>query len=147
MSDIAQFVSPVYPDRFNNGRCPPARSGSKPFQHPYRQRFPSIDDIDRAIVGYAKTATPATTGMFRCSGFGKRYLYNLYGGSFYAQVADLGNITAGHSTDDTFLPCGQPWMSLVRKTLFCYYRWLPQDLTHPSFRLQGSGANHQYCNH
>ena len=47
----------------------------------------------------------------------RNYLYQLYGGSYSLRVADLGNIIAGHSSDDTYFALQTVVDNLIRNNI------------------------------
>lgn len=135
MSDIAHFFTPINMDDL------PGHSSLKEFQfgnlfsiHSDADNFPELDNIDLAIVGVAESRNSENNDGCRLAPDAVRaYLYKLYGGSFDVRVADLGNINAGHSTEDTYFALRTTVDSLIRRNIIPIIIGGSQDLTYPQF--------------
>lgn len=135
MSDIAHFFSPV------NIEAITGFSSLKEFQfgnlfsvYTSQDNFPDLDGIDIAIVGVAEDRNADNnTGCKLAPDAVREFLYKLYGGSFNAKVADLGNINPGHSTEDTYFALKTTVDFLVRKNIVPIIIGGSQDLTYAQF--------------
>jgi arginase family enzyme len=63
----------------------------------------------------------------------RSFLYRLFGGSFDAKVADLGNILEGHSVEDTYYAVKSSVDFLVRNNILPIIIGGSQDLTYAQF--------------
>ncbi len=135
MSDIAHFFSPVSVNDILEGL--PIREmqfGNLFTIHTEDSGFPDIENIDLAIVGVIEERNAENnTGCSMAPDAVRGFLYKLYGGSFNARVADLGNIHAGHSAEDTYFALRNTVDALVRKNIIPIIIGGSQDLTYAQF--------------
>ncbi|MBX3163938.1 MAG: formimidoylglutamase [Bacteroidetes bacterium] len=130
MSDIEQFFSPVEKnDSFNE-----LQFGNLFFIHDRQNNFPSLENIDIAIIGVTEERNAENNeGCKLAPDNVRNYLYKLYGGSFSARVADLGNINQGHTTEDTYFALRTTLDVLIRKNIVPVIIGGSQDLTYAQF--------------
>src|SRR6218665_2732475 len=119
MSDIAHFFSPVnINDVLKNSPLKELQFGNLFSIYAEGGDFPQLENIDIAIVGVTEERNSVNnTGCALAPDAVRSYLYKLYGGSFNARVADLGNINPGHSTEDTYFALRTTVDQLIRKNI------------------------------
>lgn len=135
MSDIAHFFTPVDGDKILDG------IPLKKFQIGYTANiygdlgnFPDIEDIDMAIIGVCEDRNAVNnSGCSQAADEVRKYLYRLYSGGYNLRFADLGNISAGHTTEDTYFALRSTVYVLVRKNIVPIIIGGSQDLTYPQF--------------
>jgi formiminoglutamase len=135
MSDIAHFFSPVTTGNvLENHALKELQFGNLFSIHTEGNGFPALENIDLAIVGVAEERNSGNnTGCALAPDAVRSYLYKLYGGSFNARVADLGNIDPGHSTDDTYFALRTTVDHLIRKNIIPIIIGGSQDLSYAQF--------------
>ncbi|MES2680177.1 MAG: formimidoylglutamase, partial [Bacteroidota bacterium] len=135
MSDIAQFFSPVNIEEvLGNVSLKELQFGSLFSIHDGRDNFPELEGIDLAIVGVGESRNSGNNGGCELAPDTVRtHLYRLYGGGFNVRVADLGNISPGHTTEDTYFALRQTVDFLIRKNIIPVIIGGSQDLTYPQF--------------
>jgi len=134
MSDIAQFFSPVDPGVILENITLKEFQFGTLFSMHTSDSFPELDEIDIAIVGVNESRNSGNNaGCNTAADAVRRYLYQLYGGSFSIRVADLGNINPGHSTEDTYFALRTTIDALIRKNVIPVIIGGSQDLTYPQF--------------
>jgi arginase family enzyme len=135
MSDIAQFFSPVDMNLIAGDQ--PFRAGQfgNVFRiHMEQDNFPDLEEINIAIIGVAEDRNALNNEGCRLAPDAVRsFLYRLFGGSFDAKVADLGNILEGHSVEDTYYAVKSSVDFLVRNNILPIIIGGSQDLTYAQF--------------
>jgi arginase family enzyme len=135
MSDIAQFFSPVDMSLISGDQPFKAEQFGNVFRiHMEQDNFPDLEDIHIAIIGVAEDRNALNNEGCRLAPDSVRsFLYRLYGGSFDAKVADLGNILQGHSVEDTYYAVKSCIDFLVRNNILPVIIGGSQDLTYAQF--------------
>lgn len=131
---VFDFLQPVDADlmRYIHGLTS-QHLGSKVVFHT-DQDFPDLDKVKIAIVGVlenrgmgnyleAVDLTPV-----------RRELYGLYPGNWNASIADLGDIDAGNSVEDTAFALREVVAALLRKNIIPIVIGGSQDLTYALYR-------------
>jgi len=107
--------------------------GSKIVLHTEEQ-FPDLNKINIAIIGvlenrgdkYAISDVDLTTI--------RKELYGLFPGNWDASIADLGDILAGNSSEDTYFALKKVVASLIKKKIIPIVIGGSQDLTYALYR-------------
>ncbi|MCW3076989.1 MAG: Arginase/agmatinase/formiminoglutamase [Bacteroidetes bacterium] len=135
MSDIAHFFTPIDIDQITNFiSIKELQFGNLFTVYKTLNDFPDLEEIDIAIIGVAEDRNAENnTGCKLAPDSVRAFLYKLYGGTFEARVADLGNINPGHSTDDTYFALKSTVDFLVRKNIIPVIIGGSQDLTYAQF--------------
>ncbi len=135
MSDIAHFFSPVNTDNIlNNYNLKETQFGNLFTIYKEGTDFPELEEMDIAIVGVCEDRNSENNeGCKLAPDAVREYLYKLYDTGFRGNIADLGNITAGHSTDDTFFALRSTVDHLIRKNIIPVIIGGSQDLTYAQF--------------
>lgn len=134
MSDISGFFSPVdtailIPEELNA-----LQLGSMFTIYKEDSDFPELENVDIAIIGVAESRNSVNNeGCMYASNAVRKYLYRLFSGEFNAKVVDLGDIKAGHSSDDTYYAVRTTVDALVRRNIIPMIIGGSQDLSYPQF--------------
>ena len=135
MSDIAHFFTPVDVETINdNASFKELQFGSLFSIYTDINNFPDLDTINIAIIGVTEQRNAENNNGCKLAPDSVRnFLYKLYSGSFDVKVADLGNIRAGHSVEDTYFAVKSTIDALVRKNIVPIIIGGSQDLTYAQF--------------
>lgn len=135
MSDIAHFFSPVNIEDINNYQnLKETQLGNLFSIHKEADDFPDLDGIDMAIIGVCEERNAENNeGCSLAPNAVRQFLYKLYDTGFNLNVADLGNINPGHSTEDTFFALRSTVDNLIRKNIIPIIIGGSQDLTYAQF--------------
>lgn len=135
MSDIAHFFTPISFNLVVENK----EFSSGQFGHDLQifkegEEFPSLENIDIAIIGVCEDRNAVNNeGCSLAPDSVRNYLYSLFSGSFNPRIADLGNITAGHTVEDTYFAVRSTVDFLVRKNIIPVIVGGSQDLTYAQF--------------
>lgn len=135
MSDIAQFFSPIEIEKITG------RQQLKEFQlgtlisiYSETNNFPDLENINLAIIGVLEDRNaPENKGAANAPNEVRSFLYQLYSGGFDLKMADLGNINAGHSAEDTYFALRSTIDFLIRQNIVPIILGGTQDLTYAQF--------------
>jgi arginase family enzyme len=135
MSDIAQFFTPINLDQVSeNQPYKEFQFGSDFTIYSEGSDFPELENIDIAIIGVCEDRNAENNpGCSLAPDTVRNFLYRLYTGSFASKVADLGNINAGHTVEDTYFAVKATVDHLVRKNIVPIIIGGSQDLTYAQF--------------
>jgi arginase family enzyme len=108
--------------------------GSKVAFHTEKD-FPDIDKIKVAIIGVLENrgAVALTDSEVNLDAVRKE-LYGLFPGNWQSSIADLGDIIAGNSLEDTFFALQKVASKLIKKGIIPIVIGGTQDLTYPLYR-------------
>ena len=96
--------------------------------------FPSLEEIDIAIIGVEEErGAHNNEGCAAGADEVRRFLYGLNIGAFSAKIADLGNITAGDTIEDTYYALSNTVEALVKKKILPIIIGGSQDLTFANY--------------
>jgi formiminoglutamase len=135
MSDIGHFFSPVDIYQITGGiSLSESQFGNTFSINQAGGDFPSLENIHIAIIGVAEDRNAVNNdGCNLAPDSVRNYLYRLFGGSFNALVADLGNILPGHTTEDTYFALRSSVEALIRLNIIPIIIGGSQDLTFAQF--------------
>lgn len=134
MSEIAHFFTPVSTDVFDLDSYKEFQFGRSFTVYKEGSEFPELDTIQLAIVGVAEARySEGNQGSEYASQAVRHFLYKQYGYAMALPVADLGDIKAGHSVEDTYYALRQTVDALVRKNIIPIIIGGTQDLTYAQF--------------
>ncbi|MFO7872859.1 MAG: formimidoylglutamase [Bacteroidales bacterium] len=133
--ETADFFEPINPD------CFPVKESRHPlilsrFVKAYRQgeAFPSLDEVDIAILGVKEDRNaPSNEGCALAPDYVRKYLYQLFQGPFKTRIADLGNIAAGDSVNDTYFAVKTVIAQLLEKNITPVIIGGGQDITYANY--------------
>lgn len=134
MSELAVFfTAPDYSKIFGVESFPDAALGKIIVRND--GYFPELDQIDIAIIGVNEGRRSGDNqSTADAPDEVRKYLYRLFQGDFKARVADLGNISAGHSVEDTYYALSQSVEFLIRKNIIPVIIGGGHDLAYAQFR-------------
>lgn len=135
MSEIAHFFSPVNTENILGYNLLKETQLGKVFSiFNEQENFPELENIHMALIGVCESRNSENnTGCKLAPDYVRDFLYKLYGTGFPLQVADLGNINPGHSTDDTYFALRSTIDFLIRKNIIPIIIGGSQDLTYAQF--------------
>ncbi len=134
MSEIAHFFTPVPSDVFDLDVYKEFQFGRSFTVYKEGSEFPELDTIQLAIVGVAEARySENNQGSQYASLAVRHFLYKQYGYAMALPIADLGDIKAGHSVEDTYYALRQTVDALVRKNIIPIIIGGTQDLTYAQF--------------
>ncbi|MBA3683290.1 MAG: formimidoylglutamase [Bacteroidetes bacterium] len=135
MSDIAHFFSPLNTDNIlNNYNLKETQFGSLFTIYKEGSDFPELEEMDIALIGVCEDRNSENNeGCKLAPDAVREFLYKLYDTGFRGNIVDLGNINAGHSTDDTFFALRSTVDYLIRKNIIPVIIGGSQDLTYAQF--------------
>lgn len=134
MTDISTFFAAVDFNEIVQTELNPLQFGSVFQIHKQGEDFPELENVDIAILGVAESRNAINNkGCEYAANAVRKYLYKLYSGEFNAKVVDLGDIKAGHSTEDTYFAVRSTIDVLIRKNIIPIIIGGSQDLTYPQF--------------
>jgi len=135
MSEISHFFSPVNTENilgYHNLKETQLGKVFSIFNEP--ENFPELENIHMALIGVCESRNSENNKGCKLAPDSVRdFLYKLYGTGFPLQVADLGNINPGHSTDDTYFALKSTIDVLIRKNIIPIIIGGSQDLTYAQF--------------
>ena len=108
--------------------------GSKVAFHTEKD-FPDIDKIKVAVIGVLENrgSVTYTEDEVNLDSIRKE-LYSLYPGNWQSSIADLGDIIAGNSLEDTYFALQKVASKLIKKGIIPIVIGGTQDLTYPLYR-------------
>ncbi|MFO0322648.1 MAG: formimidoylglutamase [Bacteroidota bacterium] len=131
MSDIQHFFTPIKPLEHTYSEN---KLGSVVVSYTNENDFPDITNVDIAIIGVCESRNANNNnGCFLAPDVVRSYLYNLYQGTFRANMIDLGNIQPGHEVDDTYYALKTTIEYLIRSNVIPIIIGGSQDLTYAQF--------------
>jgi formiminoglutamase len=135
MSDISHFFTGVdVPAIAGTYQYKDSQFGSILRIHQADGSFPELEDLDVALIGVTDDRNAGNNiGCAGAADVVRNYFYQLYGGSFDLRMADLGNISPGHSTEDTYYALRSTIDQLIRRNIVPVILGGSQDLTFAQF--------------
>ncbi|MBL7886259.1 MAG: formimidoylglutamase [Flavobacterium sp.] len=128
------FLEPVSQEILDHvGQLSSQHLGNKVVFHT-QYDFPDITKVKIAIVGVLENR-----GMDNISGevnldYIRKELYNLFPGNWESSIADLGDVLAGNSLDDSYFALQSIVSSLIKKKVIPIIIGGSQDLTYALYR-------------
>lgn len=107
--------------------------GSKIVLHTEEQ-FPDLNKINIAIIGVLENRGDKHAISDVDLTLIRKELYGLFPGNWDASIADLGDILAGNSTEDTYFALKKVVASLIKKKIIPIVIGGSQDLTYALYR-------------
>lgn len=96
--------------------------------------FPDLTGVKLAILGVEESrggsGDPTGEGLYDI----RKELYQLFGGNWKAGIADLGNIKAGHTIEDTYFAVSSVLGSLLKQNIVPIVLGGSQDITYAMYR-------------
>ncbi|MET0759601.1 MAG: formimidoylglutamase [Flavobacterium sp.] len=107
--------------------------GSKIVLHT-KEQFPDLNKIKIAIIGVLENRGDENAVADIDLHYIRKELYGLFPGNWDASIADLGDILAGNSADDTYFALRKVVSSLIKKKIIPIVIGGSQDLTYALYR-------------
>ena len=122
-SEILQFVEGLTSQHL----------GSKVVFHT-KEQFPDLNKIKIAIIGVLENRGDKNAIDDVNLDAIRKEFYGLFPGNWNASIADLGDILAGNTTDDTYFALKKVVSSLIKKKIIPIVIGGSQDLTYALYR-------------
>ena len=135
--EINLFLDPVDLNSIPAGNARPGqqRMGEKIRIHDEKAHFPDLDGVRVAIIGVIEERNAVNnTGCSTAPDHIRSAFYQLFHHWPSLDIADLGNIRAGHSVDDTYFALNQVIAELLRKKIIPVVLGGSQDLTYAMYQ-------------
>ncbi|WP_269685634.1 formimidoylglutamase [Flavobacterium lacustre] len=107
--------------------------GSKIVLHTEKQ-FPDVNKIKIALIGVLENRGNNTSISEVDLMAARKELYGLYPGNWDASIADLGDILAGNTVEDTYFALRKVALALIKKKIIPIIIGGSQDLTYALYR-------------
>ncbi len=107
--------------------------GSKTVLHT-KEQFPDLNKIKIAIIGVLDNRGDSQAISDVDLNSIRKELYSLYPGNWEASIADLGDIEAGNSVQDTYFALKKVVSNLIKKKIIPIVIGGSQDLTYAMYR-------------
>jgi hypothetical protein len=107
--------------------------GSKVVFHTAKD-FPDLNKISLAVIGVKENRGDKNQGEEVNLANIRKELYSLFPGNWDASIADLGNIIAGNSIDDSYFALKKVVANLIKKKIIPIVIGGSQDLTYALYR-------------
>lgn len=130
--EIKLFLDPVAADDIpaSNIRPGQQRLGEKIHIYSEKTNFPDLENCKVALIGVLEERNAVNNaGCSTAPNHVRAALYQLFHHWPNLEVADLGNIRAGHSVDDTYFALNQLVAELIRRKIIPVVIGGSQDLT------------------
>jgi arginase family enzyme len=99
-----------------------------------KEQFPDLNKIKIAIIGVFENRGDSSSISDVNLNAVRRELYSLYPGNWEASLADLGDIAAGNSIEDTYFALKNIISSLIKRKIIPIVIGGSQDLTYSMYR-------------
>ena len=128
------FLIPINEDVLElNSRLTSQHLGSKMVLHT-KDQFPDLDKIKIALIGVLDNRGDSKVISDVDLNYIRKELYSLYPGNWEASIADLGDIAAGNTIEDTYFALKNVVSSLIKKKIIPIVIGGSQDLTYAMYR-------------
>lgn len=140
--DISIYFQPVNTDDFLSEEYP---LGKKLTYYTEKSGFPEIEGLDIVIIGVNEDRNSVNNeGCALAPDYIREKLYRLYPMHPDLKIADLGNIKAGHSTNDTYFALSTVLYEVIKKNAVPVILGGSQDLTfaqYTAYQMLGQTIN------
>ncbi|HQQ94464.1 MAG TPA: formimidoylglutamase [Bacteroidia bacterium] len=135
MNEISEFFRPIDPESVSGHSLHNERQLGNLFKiHTEQGGFPDLENVEIALIGVNESRfAPGNEACSMAPDAIRAELYPLYRGSFEARVADLGNISPGHTVADTYFALSRVIDQLIRKNIIPFILGGSQDLVYAQF--------------
>ncbi len=131
--DLSIFFSPLDLQDLLEGQPGKNTLGSLTNFHSEKKGFPSLKDIDLAIVGVEEGRSGNGSDVANAPDIIRKWLYRLYRHSSGVQMADLGNIKPGKTVEDTYFALSTTVIELVKQEVVPIIIGGSHDLTYANY--------------
>jgi len=132
---LNDFLSPVRESLLDalEGQNP-QRLGLKMAIHKELEGLPDLEGVKIALIGVKEDRNSNNAGSAETPDRAREYLYQLYWGNWQAPIADLGNIYAGETVNDTMVAVAEVVYQLLKKGIVTIIIGGTQDITYGNYR-------------
>jgi formiminoglutamase len=96
--------------------------------------FPKLEGIDIAVIGVKEDRkSDDNEGCRQAPDHVRKQFYNLFTGNYNLKLADLGNINAGHTVEDTYFALSSVVSTLIKNNITPIIIGGSQDLTYANY--------------
>ena len=133
------FLTPIENSVVIHCKKQPLNTLAKVVKLHTEESFPDLADVKVAVVGVKDgRGTPNNFGCGQDLQEIRKYLYQLYPGSWNVKIADLGNIEMGNTISDTYFALSSVVSSLLKQNIIPVIIGGGQDLTYANYRAYDS---------
>ena len=146
--DISEFFEPV-DISYTSEPSGLIRMGDKITAFTNAGDFPGYHEADIVLIGVKEDRNAYNNeGCALAPDYVRKYLYNLFPGTFELKIVDLGNIKAGFQVTDTYFALSSVIEEMLENNIFPLILGGSQDLTYANYQAyQNLGSDHQYSFH
>jgi arginase family enzyme len=131
--DISEFFEPV--DAGTPDASGILRMGDKITTFSSPGDFPDYQEADIVLIGVKEDRNAYNNeGCALGPDYIRKYLYNLFPGSFELKITDLGNIKAGYQVSDTYFALSTVIAEMLENNVFPIIIGGSQDLTYANYQ-------------
>jgi formiminoglutamase len=131
--DISEYFEPVRTSD-SEGDTRPGRLGDIILSYSDEKNFPSLDNIDIALIGVKEDRNSLNNqGSSLAPDPVRNYLYQLYQGNYKTRIADLGNIKKGFEIEDTYFAIKTVLAELIKNRIIPVIIGGTQDITFANY--------------
>ncbi len=133
---MQEFFTPVSKTVLAHREMLPERVLGKKLQvYSQRNGFPEIEMCKLVILGVKEARNSENfNGVYPSFDSVRKSFYSLYAGNWHRQIADLGDISAGDTVEDTYFALKSVVNELVSKGIIPIVLGGSQDLVYPIYR-------------
>jgi formiminoglutamase len=96
--------------------------------------FPELEGIEIALIGVKEDRkSEDNKGCKEAPDHVRKQLYQLFSGNYNLKLADLGNISAGHTVEDTYFAMSSAVLHLIKHNITPIIIGGSQDLTYANY--------------
>ncbi|HNW96868.1 MAG TPA: formimidoylglutamase [Bacteroidales bacterium] len=134
-TDISIYFEPVSINDYSNSNdFRPGRIGDIINAFKNENNFPSLENIDIAIIGVNEDRLSTNNeGTSLAPDQVRKYLYRLYQNNFKTRIVDLGNIRRGHNIEDTYFAVKNVLSELMKAHIIPVVIGGSQDITYANY--------------
>ncbi|WP_194850119.1 formimidoylglutamase [Nonlabens antarcticus] len=133
---ILEYLKPIDEVTAAHARIQEPRTlGQTILMHTAQDGLPSLEDVDLAIISILENRKDAAA-IFQVESLDdiRMKLYELFPGNWHSTIADLGNVVAGETVEDTYYVVRELTAYLLDKNIVPIFLGGSQDIMYPIYR-------------
>jgi arginase family enzyme len=133
---ILEYLKPIAEVTVAHARIQEPRSiGKTILLHTAQDGLPNLENVDIVMVSILENRMDANA-MFQVESLDgiRRKLYELFPGNWHSRMADLGDIVAGETVEDTYYAVRELTSYLLEQNILPVFLGGSQDLMYPIYR-------------
>jgi arginase family enzyme len=133
---ILEYLKPIAEVTVAHARIQEPRSiGKTILLHTAQDGLPDLENVDMVMVSILENRKD-TSAMFQVESLDgiRRKLYELFPGNWHSRMADLGDIVAGETVEDTYYVVRELTSYLLEQHILPIFLGGSQDLMYPIYR-------------